>query len=150
MGAHHEEGCEVVKINHIEAVIEADILNKTRELADLLMTSREVEFYRQAELKVNQHLRVQELIALIKKRQKEAVAFESFQNVQMVQKIEGEMASLQDELDGIPIVQEFQQAQQDINYLLQLIMKIITDSVSEKLNVENGADTDIHVSSCSD
>jgi cell fate (sporulation/competence/biofilm development) regulator YmcA (YheA/YmcA/DUF963 family) len=146
----HDEKCAVPVVNHTEAVMKEEILNKTKDLANLIMSSREIDFYRQAETKVNNNERVQELISLIKKRQKEAVAFESFQNQKMVEKIEGEIATLQDELDSIPIVNEFQQAQQDINYLLQLIMKVITDSVSEKLNVENGADQPIHITSCAD
>lgn len=57
----------------------------------------------------------------------------------MVSKIEGEIEVLQDELDEIPIVSEFKQTQQDINYLLQLVMDVIKDTISEKINVESGA-----------
>ena len=39
---------------------------------------------------------------------------------------------LQDELDGIPIVTEFQQSQSDINYLLQLVISIVRDTVLRK------------------
>jgi cell fate (sporulation/competence/biofilm development) regulator YmcA (YheA/YmcA/DUF963 family) len=144
------QGCSVPVVDHITSVVRADILAKTHELANIIMTSREIEFYRQAEQKVNDNEHVQELISLIKKRQKEAVAFESFQNKKMVEKIEGEISSLQDELDSIPVVNEFQQAQKDINDLLQLIMKVISDSVSEKINIENGADVPVQLNTCSD
>jgi cell fate (sporulation/competence/biofilm development) regulator YmcA (YheA/YmcA/DUF963 family) len=147
---HHEGGCSVPKFTNTELVVRADILAKTNELATLIMTSREVEFYREAEKKINDHPRVQELISLIKKRQKEAVAFESFQNQKMVEKIEAEIAALQDELDAIPIVNEFQQAQHDINYLLQMIMNVISNSVSETIHVVNSADEPVNVSHCSD
>lgn len=50
------------------------------------------------------------------------------------------MEVLQDELDGIPIVTEFQQSQSDINYLLQLVISIVRDTVSEKINVEAGSE----------
>ncbi len=73
----------------------------------------------------------------MKKKQKEIVAFQSFNNPSMVAKIEGEIESLQDELDGIPIVTEFQQSQSDINYLLQLVVSVIRDTVAEKINVED-------------
>lgn len=81
------------------------------------------------------------MITKIKKKQKEVVAFETtFKNADMVKKIEGEMEELQDELDGIPIVSEFQQSQSDINYLLQLVISIIRDTVSEKINVEDASE----------
>jgi cell fate (sporulation/competence/biofilm development) regulator YmcA (YheA/YmcA/DUF963 family) len=45
---------------------------------------------------------------------------------------------LQDELDQIPIVSEFQQSQSDINYLLQLVMGVVRDTVAQKIEVEAG------------
>ena len=54
----------------------------------------------------------------------------------MVQKIESEMDSLQDELDNIPIVGQFQQSQTDINYLLQMVVSIIQDTVAEKITLD--------------
>ena len=64
----------------------------------------------------------------------------------MVKKIEGEIESLQDELDSIPIVQQFQQTQTDINYLLQLVVDVLKDTLSEKIQVEAG--TEVPPSKC--
>ena len=115
-----------------------DIQAKARELADMLAQSEEVAHYRRAEEKINKHERVQQLIAAIKKKQKEAVAFEkTFNNPEMVKKIEAEMNELQDELDSIPVVTEFQQSQADINYLLQLVITIVRDTLTDKINLED-------------
>ncbi|WP_373428344.1 RicAFT regulatory complex protein RicA family protein [Paenibacillus sp. W4I10] len=122
-------------------VIRDDIMGKAKELADMLGTSEEVRQFQQAETKIRDHERIQQLIATIKKKQKEIVAFESFKNVEMVSKIEQEIDDLQSELDGIPLVTEFQQSQSDINYLLQLVISVIRDTVSEKVNVEAGTDS---------
>ncbi|MDF2719761.1 MAG: rane protein, partial [Paenibacillus sp.] len=62
-----------------------------------------------------------------------------FQNEKMVTKINGEIEELQDKLDGYPIVTQFKQAQEDINYLLQLIVGVIRDTVSDKIEVEQAA-----------
>ncbi|WFR61768.1 YlbF family regulator [Paenibacillus amylolyticus] len=122
-------------------VIRDDIMGKAKELADMLGTSEEVRQFQQAETKIRDHERIQQLIATIKKKQKEIVAFESFKNVEMVKKIEQEIDDLQSELDSIPLVTEFQQSQSDINYLLQLVISVIRDTVSEKVNVEAGTDS---------
>ncbi|WP_371327927.1 MULTISPECIES: RicAFT regulatory complex protein RicA family protein [Paenibacillus] len=122
-------------------VIRDDIMGKAKELADMLGTSEEVRQFQQAETKIRDHERIQQLIATIKKKQKEIVAFESFKNVEMVSKIEQEIEDLQGELDSIPLVTEFQQSQSDINYLLQLVISVIRDTVSEKVNVEAGTDS---------
>lgn len=131
--------CGIPKFNSRDLVIRGDIMSKAKELAELIGTSEEVQHFQKAEQLIQQHERVQALISTIKKKQKEVVAFESFQNKAMVEKIEGEMNELQEELENIPVVTEFQQSQSDINYLLQLVISVIRDTVSEKVNVEAGS-----------
>ena len=123
-----------------DLIIRDDIMAKAKELANLISTSQEVVNFQQAEEKIRNHERVQALIAQIKKKQKEIVAFESFENKAMVAKIEGEIEELQNEIDSIPLVTEYQQSQSDINYLLQLVISVIRDTVSEKINVEAGTE----------
>ncbi|EHB67271.1 MULTISPECIES: YlbF family regulator [Paenibacillus] len=127
--------------NTRELIIRDDILAKAGELAEMISTSEEVQVFKKAEEKIRNHERVQSLIKTIKKKQKEIVAFETFQNKEMVAKIEREIEELQEEIDSIPLVAEFQQSQSDINYLLQLVVSVIHDTVSEKVNVETGKDT---------
>jgi cell fate (sporulation/competence/biofilm development) regulator YmcA (YheA/YmcA/DUF963 family) len=135
-----DQGCVMEHFNSTEVIVRKDIMDKALELADLIATSSEVEFYQKSEKQINTNEHVQELINAIKKKQKEAVAFESFNNEAMVDKIEAEIVVLQDELDQIPIVSEFQQSQSDINYLLQLVMGVVRDTVAQKIDVEAGTD----------
>ncbi|WP_019425071.1 RicAFT regulatory complex protein RicA family protein [Paenibacillus sp. OSY-SE] len=144
----HQTGCGIPSFNTRDLLVRDDIMAKAKQMAELICTTDEVQHYQQAEKLVQQHKRVQELIPLIKKKQKEIVAFKSFKNVQMVDKIETEINSLQDELDNIPLVVEFQQSQSDVNYLLQLIMSVIRDTVSDKINVEAATPEDPET--CSD
>ncbi len=132
---------EMMSYDTRDLVIQEDVMAKAKELADLISSSEEVQQFQQAEEKIRNHERVQDLITVIKKKQKEIVAFESFRNKDMVEKIEAEIEVLQDEIDGIPVVVEFQQSQSDINYLLQLVISVIRDTVSEKVNVEVGTDS---------
>lgn len=129
---------EMKRHSNTDLVVREDILAKARELAAMLATTDEVITYQNAEKRINESDRIQKMISVIKKKQKEIVAFEQFQNAKMVEKIEGEMKDLQDELDNLPIVQQFQQTQTDINYLLQLIISVIKDTLSDKINVETG------------
>lgn len=129
---------KVPEYTNTEMIVREDILDKAKELATLLTTSNEVQFYQKAEKQISSNPDIQTLISSIKKKQKEIVAFQTFQNDKMVQKIENEIEVLQDELDGIPIVNEFKQTQDDINYLLQLVMSVIRDTISDKINVEAG------------
>lgn len=137
MSDHHNHGCAMKHYTNTEMVVREDILAKAKELAELISTSDEVQFFQKAEKQIANNDEIQKLISMIKKKQKEIVAFETtFKNKQMVEKIEGEIDQLQNQLDEFPIVNEFRQSQEDINYLLQLIMSVIRDTVSEKITVE--------------
>ncbi|MFC4599025.1 RicAFT regulatory complex protein RicA family protein [Cohnella hongkongensis] len=134
---HHEGACSMPSFDNRELIVREDILSRARELAQLITTTEEVDIFQKAEKRIQSHERVQGLIAQIKKKQKELVAFQNtFKNQAMVEKIEAEIEELQDELDGIPIVQQFQQSQVDVNYMLQSIISIIRDTVAEKIDVE--------------
>lgn len=147
--SHMGDNINIPSFHTRDIIVRENIMAKAKELADAIYTSEEVQQYRRAEQQINGNDRIQGLIAQIKKKQKEVVAFETtFKNADMVKKIEGEMEVLQDELDGIPIVTQFQQSQSDINYLLQLVVSIIRDTVAEKINVEDAAAPDPE--NCSD
>jgi cell fate (sporulation/competence/biofilm development) regulator YmcA (YheA/YmcA/DUF963 family) len=146
---NQDQGCVMEHFNSTELIVREDIMVKAKELAELISTSTEVEFYQKSEKQINSNEHVQQLISIIKKKQKEIVAFESFKNQKMVDKIEAEISVLQDELDQIPIVSEFQQSQSDINYLLQLVMGVVRDTVAQKIDVEAGT-VDPDEANCSD
>lgn len=138
---HHGGEKDIPSFHTRDLIVKEDIMKKAKELAEVIYNSDEVQHYRRAEQQINSNERVQVLINQIKKKQKEVVAFETtFKNADMVKKIEGEMEALQDELDNIPIVTEFQQSQADINYLLQLVVTVIRDTVSDRINVENASE----------
>lgn len=135
---HKEMQCSGMETyTNTEMIVREDIIDKAKELAELIATSNEVQFFQKAENQISSNDQIQTLISAIKKKQKEIVAFESFENKKMVEKIEKEIDDLQDQLDNIPIVNEFRQSQEDINYLLQLVMSVIRDSISEKITVES-------------
>jgi len=133
----HGDGCSIPIFDNRDLIVPEDILARAKELAQLITTTEEVEMYQQSEKLIQSHERVQGLITTIKKKQKELVAFQNtFKNPAMVEKIEAEIDTIQDELDNIPIVQQFQQSQVDVNYLLQSVVSVIRDTVAEKLDVE--------------
>jgi len=137
--------------NTRDLLIREDIIAKAKQLAELLGQSEEADIYRKAERQVNEHPEIQRIIAAIKKKQKEIVAFETtFKNQDMVIKIEKEIDQLQHQLDEFPIVTQFKQTQEDLNYILQLIVNIIHDTLSEQIQVETGTKVGSSSNNCSD
>ncbi|USG68033.1 YlbF family regulator [Brevibacillus ruminantium] len=115
-----------------------EILEKARELAGMIARTKEVDFYKRAELQIKNNERVQDLISDLKKKQKQMVMFESMNKADLVKKVENEYNQLHEELDSIPLVTEFKQSQVDVNDLLQMITNVITNTVSERIVLDTG------------
>lgn len=115
-----------------------EILDKARELATMISRTNEVDFFKRAENQIKHNDRVQELIDALKQKQKQMVMFESINKPELVKKLEDEFNQLQEELDSIPIVNEFKQSQVDVNDLLQMVTHVITNTVSERIILDTG------------
>lgn len=110
-----------------------DIISKAKELARMMSETQEVDFFKRAERQINENEKVSNLIAEIKQNQKEAVNLQHFQKHEALKQVEAKIDRLTDEVDDIPIVQEFKQSQTEVNNLLQLVSKIISDTVTEEV-----------------
>ncbi|WP_088105168.1 RicAFT regulatory complex protein RicA family protein [Halalkalibacter urbisdiaboli] len=118
-----------------------DIRLKAQELAKMLAETEEVDFFKRAEKQINEHLRVQELIAQIKKLQKEAVNLQHYGKAEALKEIDEKINQLHDEIDQIPLVQEFKQSQVEVNELLQMISNTISRTVTNEIITSMGGDT---------
>ncbi|MFA9558004.1 RicAFT regulatory complex protein RicA family protein [Evansella sp. AB-rgal1] len=116
------------------------IVDKAKELSKMIAETEEVDFFKRAELQINDHLRVQEIIAQIKSLQKEAVNLQHYQKQEGLKAVEEKIDALQDELDEIPLVREFKQSQTDVNQLLQLVSTTISNNVTNEIIKSTGGD----------
>ncbi|NJP36281.1 RicAFT regulatory complex protein RicA family protein [Alkalicoccus luteus] len=117
-----------------------DIMNEARNLAEKIADTEEVDFFKRAELQINDHLRVQEIIAKIKSLQKEAVNLKHYEKTEALKATDDKIDELQDELDNIPLVQEFKQSQMEVNELLQMVSNTISNTVTQKIIESTGGD----------
>ncbi|OLS37551.1 hypothetical protein BTR22_08775 [Alkalihalophilus pseudofirmus] len=117
-----------------------DIRMKAKELAKMMAETEEVDFFKQAEKKINEHLRVQELIAEIKKLQKEAVNLQHYNKTEALKDVDQKIDALHQEIDEIPLVQEFKQSQIEVNELLQMVSKTISKTVTDEIITSMGGD----------
>lgn len=117
-----------------------EIIEKARELAKMIANTEEVDFFKRAELQINDNIKVQETISKIKKLQKEAVNLQHYGKTEALKKVEEKIDSLQDELDEIPLVQEFKRSQMEVNDLLQLVSVTISNQVTDSIIESTGGD----------
>lgn len=110
-----------------------DIKDKANELATMLAQTEEVDFFKRAEKQINDHLRVQEMIAEIKRNQKEAVNLKHYGKTEALKQVEDRIDALHHEIDQIPLVQEFKRSQVEVNHLLQLITNTVSKTVTDEI-----------------
>lgn len=117
-----------------------EIIAKAREVADMIAETEEVEFFKRAEAQINENQKVREKIASLKSLQKQAVNFQAYGKERALNLIENKIQKIEEEIDAVPIVQEFKQSQSDVNALLQMVSTAIANQVTNNIIVSTGGD----------
>jgi cell fate (sporulation/competence/biofilm development) regulator YmcA (YheA/YmcA/DUF963 family) len=117
-----------------------EIVARAKELAKMIAETEEVDFFKRAEAQINGNQKVNEIIANIKNLQKQAVNFKHFGKVEALKKVEEKIDQLQEEIDSIPVVQEFKSSQVEVNDLLQLVAHTISNNVTNEVIASTGGD----------
>lgn len=135
-----------------------DIIARAIELASMIANTEEVDFFKKAEAQIHSNEKVSSLISQIKGLQKQAVNLQHYGKQEALKKTEEKIVSIEDELDSIPVVQEFKQSQVEVNELLQLVANTISNKVTDEvllstggnvLSGETGAEVNSKNQSCS-
>lgn len=108
-----------------------DILTKAAELAQMISTTEEVDFFKRAEAQINENQKVRVLIDSIKGLQKQAVNLQHYGKDQAYKEVQAKIDALEQELDELPIVQQFKQSQVDVNDLLQMVASQVSNKVTD-------------------
>ncbi|KQL19193.1 RicAFT regulatory complex protein RicA family protein [Cytobacillus solani] len=117
-----------------------DIIARARELARMIAETEEVDFFKRAEAQINENEKVRATISNIKGLQKQAVNLQHFGKKEALKKTEDKLEALQNELDEIPVVQEFKQSQIEVNELLQMVANTISNTVTDEVILSTGGD----------
>lgn len=117
-----------------------EIIEKAKEIAHMIANTEEVEFFKKAEEQINENQKVREKIASIKTLQKQAVNSQHLGKEKALKVIEGKIDSIEQEIDAIPVVQQFKQSQVEVNELLQLVSNAIANNVTNEIVESTGGD----------
>ncbi|MRX70678.1 hypothetical protein GJU40_00655 [Bacillus lacus] len=110
-----------------------EIVSRARELAQMISETKEVEFFKRAEAQINDNQKIREKVASIKSLQKQAVNFKHYGKEKALQQVEEKIDKIQEELNELPIIQEFQESQVEVNDLLQLVSHTISNHVTDEI-----------------
>src|SRR6478672_4889790 len=116
-----------------EVFTKDDIVEKAHEIAHMIANTEEVEFFKKAEAQINENQQVRERIASLKSLQKQAVNFQHLGKEKALKLIEDKIAKIEEEINAIPVVQQFKESQGDVNDLLQLVSNTIANNVTNEI-----------------
>ncbi|GLY10407.1 RicAFT regulatory complex protein RicA family protein [Bacillus badius] len=117
-----------------------DILAKAVELAKMIAETEEVAFFKEAEAKIHENQKVREKIASMKSLQKQAVNFQHYGKTEALKMVEEKMMKIEQELDEIPVVQQFKESQVEVNDILQIVTSAISNTVTDQIIESTGGD----------
>lgn len=117
-----------------------DIVARAQELAQMISETEEVDFFKRAEAQIHQNEKIRTMISDIKGLQKQAVNLQHYGKPEALKRVEDKIASIEKELDEIPVVQDFKQSQMEVNELLQLIASTISNTVTDQIVTTTGGD----------
>ncbi|WP_028399061.1 RicAFT regulatory complex protein RicA family protein [Ectobacillus panaciterrae] len=115
-----------------------DIVARAKELAKMIAETEEVDFFKRAEAQIHKNESVKRMIDQIKALQKHAVNLQHYGKAEALKKVEADIDALQEQLDAIPVVQEFQSSQTYVNDLLQLVASTISNTVTDEILISTG------------
>ncbi|QYA41236.1 RicAFT regulatory complex protein RicA family protein [Macrococcoides bohemicum] len=117
-----------------------DILAKAKELGKMMAETEAVEFFKRAEAQIHENQNVREKMASLKSLQKQAVNFQNYGKEKALGMVEEKIANVEAELDEMPIVDQFKEAQGEVNALLQMVSHAISQTVTDEIIVSTGGD----------
>src|SRR5690606_37781172 len=112
--------------------------DEAKQLAAMLAKTEEIERFKQIEAKINTNDKIQRLVTKIKTLQKQAVNLEAYNKTKALKIVEEELKKAEEELDSIPLVQEFKEIQDIVNDVLQLVSGTIAREVTNHVIRDTG------------
>lgn len=116
------------------------IIEKAKELGKMMAETESVEFFKRAEAQIHENKTVREKMASLKSLQKQAVNFQNYGKEKALAMTEEKIAKVEAELDEMPIVDQFKEAQGEVNTLLQIVSHAISQTVTDEIIVSTGGD----------
>lgn len=127
-------------MNAVQYTSRADVLAKADEIANLLRSSEEMKRYRQAEAKIARHGDAQALLFVVKakRNQYSQLSLRHGYDHPAVIKAKQEYDEVLERIAQIPLIDELQTAQEELNDVIQGILHTLVSSVHNMLPVEKG------------
>jgi len=110
---------------------EKEIIRKVESLAEKIGKLEVVQDYHNGEKQIHNNQAIKQKMNRLKAQQKQSVNFQNYGKQNALEQSEAKIQYLKDEINELPIVEEFRSAQYEANDLLQMMVKTMEDRLNE-------------------
>lgn len=111
-----------------------DILAYTKGVAEKLADLEDVQRFKAVKQTLDEHEKVKQQINQIKQLQKQAVNLQAYGKTEAAKLVDQDIDKIQQQIDALPIVEEFKQTQVDVNAILQSLISEINQQMSDEMD----------------
>lgn len=111
-----------------------DILAYTKGVAEKLADLDDVQRFKAVKQTLDEHEKVKQQIDQIKQLQKQAVNLQAYGKTEAAKLVDQDIDKIQQQIDALPIVEEFKQTQVDVNAILQSLISEINQQMSDEMD----------------
>lgn len=108
-----------------------EILNQTEKLSHNIKNLEIIKSYQSVEKQIHENQTIEMKMKKLKKQQKQSVNFQNYGKQQAYEQSESEIQSLENEINELPIVEEFRSAQYEANDFLQMMVSTMENRLNE-------------------
>ena len=118
---------------------EKEIIRKVESLAEKIGKLEVVQDYHNVEKQIHNNQAIKQKDESFESATKQSVNFQNYGKQNALEQSEAKIQYLKDEINELPIVEEFRSAQYEANDLLQMMVKTMEDRLNEynKKNIMN-------------
>ncbi|MGZ2416182.1 cell fate (sporulation/competence/biofilm development) regulator YmcA (YheA/YmcA/DUF963 family) [Staphylococcus caledonicus] len=117
-----------------------EILKQADQLSHKIKGLESIKSYQNIEKQIHDNQTIEEKMKLLKKQQKQSVNLQNYSKKHAYEQSEGEIHTLENEINNLPIVEEFRSAQYEANDLLQMMISTMENRLNDYNKQEHDED----------
>ncbi|MCD8793089.1 RicAFT regulatory complex protein RicA family protein [Staphylococcus gallinarum] len=111
--------------NKDEILAEADRISERIKDLDI------VKEYHRVEQQIHNNKQIEQKMKDLKKNQKQSVNLQNYGKTEALKQSEGKIQEIEQNINILPIVEEFKESQAEVNDLLQMLISTMSDRLNE-------------------
>ncbi|MBU0437465.1 hypothetical protein CD110_05105 [Staphylococcus casei] len=108
-----------------------DILEAATQLSERIKSLDTVKEYHAVEAQIHHNKHIEQRMKDLKKTQKQSVNLQNYGKTEALKQSEGKIHDIEQNINDLPIVEEFRESQTEANDLLQMMISTMSDRLNQ-------------------